>query len=143
PSDDPWDARDGWRTGGRRAPARMRLEGHGLVSARERPVEAIRDGDAVWIVDDGVPHRFAPAVDVAGAHAAEGSLEAPMPGVVLDVRAEPGAAVAEGDVLVVLESMKMELTVVAPAAGTVGDVHVRAGDHVARGATLLTVEAAA
>ena len=143
PTDDPWDARDGWRTGGRRAPARLRLEGHGLVEARHRPVEAIRDGDAVWIVDDGVPHRFAPAVDVAGAHAAEGSLEAPMPGVVLDVRTEPGASVGEGDVLVVLESMKMELTVVAPAAGTVGDVHVRAGDHVARGATLLTVEAAA
>jgi acetyl-CoA/propionyl-CoA carboxylase biotin carboxyl carrier protein len=139
PTDDPWDARDGWRTGGRRAPARLRLEDHGLVTAAQRPVETIRDGDAVWLVDDGVPYRFALATDVAGEHAGAGSLEAPMPGTILDVRAGAGDTVDEGDVLVVMESMKMELTIVAPTAGTVGDVLVSAGDRVTRGQALVEV----
>ncbi len=184
PSDDPWDARDGWRGGPRRASARLRLDSpDGPVEAQATPlsdgrwslpagrvaisppswwsdrrtpdrggaftvvdgaggtraVEVIRDGAAVWLVDDGVAHRFAPAADVAARHHGADSLEAPMPGVVLDVRTEPGADVREGDVLLVLESMKMELTVAAPADGTVGEIHVRAGDHVARGQALIEI----
>jgi biotin carboxyl carrier protein len=104
-----------------------------------RTVEVHRDGDAVWLVDDGVPTRWAPALDLAARHVAAGSLEAPMPGVVLDVRTQSGASVEEGDVLLVLESMKMELTVVAPRDGTVGEVHVRAGDHVKQGEILVSV----
>jgi biotin carboxyl carrier protein len=107
-----------------------------------RTVEAYRDGDAIWLVDDGVPTRWAPLRDDARRHLGSGSLDAPMPGVVLDVRAASGAAVAEGDVLIVLESMKMELAVVSPADGVVGEVHVRAGDHVAQGQVLIAVEAA-
>jgi acetyl-CoA/propionyl-CoA carboxylase biotin carboxyl carrier protein len=148
PSDDPWDARDGWRVSGARADARMRLTGpDGIVDAvaqladgaEPRFVEVVADGDAVWLIDDGVPTRWAPAPDLAAAHAAAGSLEAPMPGVVLDVRTETGAEVAEGDVLLVLESMKMELTVVAPTDGVVGELHVRAGDHVTQGQILVAV----
>jgi acetyl-CoA/propionyl-CoA carboxylase biotin carboxyl carrier protein len=151
-TDDPWDTRDGWRLSGATATARMRLHGpDGLVDATASPgdaievarrVEVIRDGDAVWLVDDGVATRWAPADEVAGEHVGGGSLEAPMPGVVLDVRTHAGAVVTEGDVLVVLESMKMELTVVAPADGTVGDVHVSVGEHVARGQALVEVVAA-
>jgi 3-methylcrotonyl-CoA carboxylase alpha subunit len=107
-----------------------------------RFVDAYRDGDAVWLVDVGVPTRWAPLRDNASRDAAGGSLDAPMPGVVLDVRAAAGASVAEGDVLVVLESMKMELAVVSPADGVVGEVHVRAGDHVTQGQALVAVEAA-
>jgi acetyl-CoA/propionyl-CoA carboxylase biotin carboxyl carrier protein len=169
-SDDPWEARDGWRPGGR-SWARARLSGEsGDVQAAVRPdgsgwfeadglrarlegdalrveaggvarrVEVIRDGASVWLVDEGLPTRWAFAGDALEQRALPGSLEAPMPGTVLDVPTEAGARVEEGDVLLVLESMKMELAIASPFDGVVGDVAVRAGDRVARGQELATVE---
>jgi len=74
----------------------------------------------------------------AVAHA--GSLLAPMPGGVVRVLAEPGAAVTAGQPLVVLEAMKMEHTVVAPVDGTVTEVQVAQGDQVDTGQVLAVVE---
>ena len=68
-----------------------------------------------------------------------GSLTAPMPGTVVRVTAEKGQAVAAGDVLVVLEAMKMEHAVRAAIDGTVEDVLVAAGEQVADGAVLVVV----
>ena len=59
---------------------------------------------------------------------------------VLTVRAQPGEAVAAGDVLFVVESMKMEIPVTAPAAGTVRDISVEPGDVVQEGDTLALID---
>ncbi len=60
-----------------------------------------------------------------------------MPGTVVQLRVQPGTAVSAGETLVVLESMKMEISIAAPRDGSIAAVHVAAGDQVERGATLI------
>ena len=69
----------------------------------------------------------------------EGHLRSPMPGLVLDVRAQPGTRVEAGTVLVVLEAMKMEHSLSAPWAGTVSAVAVKPGDRVEEGVELVVL----
>lgn len=68
-----------------------------------------------------------------------GHLTAPMPGKVLSVAVKAGEAVQKGQVLAVLEAMKMEHSITAPRDGTVGEVMVAAGDQVAEGVELLAL----
>ena len=65
------------------------------------------------------------------------SLTAPMPATVINVFVQPGAAVKKGDILVILEAMKMELPIHAPADAIVAAVHCRAGDLVQPETTLI------
>lgn len=66
-------------------------------------------------------------------------ITAPMPGKILKVVAAAGQAVKKGDVLVVLEAMKMENDIVAPADGTVASINVAAGQSVEPGEVLATM----
>ena len=80
----------------------------------------------------------APAAPVAAAPAGGESVNAPMPGNVLDIKVANGASVKRGDVLIILEAMKMENEIVAPCDGTV-NVVVTKGAAVETGAVLCTI----
>ena len=117
---------------------------HGKIGDRRVAAAVIAQGDRRHVFFDGRTYVFgyADALGVAGdAHEEEGSgLVSPMPGKVIALLAAPGAAVAKGAPLLVLEAMKMEHTISAPHAGTVKRFRFAAGDQVAEGVELVEFE---
>jgi glutaconyl-CoA decarboxylase len=86
------------------------------------------------------PVAAAPAAAPAPVAAAAGEqVTAPMPGTILKVNVTQGAAVKKGDILVVLEAMKMENEILAPKDGTVAQVAVSKGATVDTGALLAVI----
>ena len=81
----------------------------------------------------------APAAPAAPAPAGGTKIESPMPGNILKVNVKQGDAVRKGDVLMILEAMKMENEIMAPCDGTVSGVNVSAGNAVESGALLCTI----
>lgn len=81
----------------------------------------------------------APAPAPAAAPAGGEKVAAPMPGTILDIRCSVGQQVNAGDVLFILEAMKMENEICAPRAGTIGSICVQKGASVATGAPLCTM----
>ena len=82
----------------------------------------------------------APAPAPAAAPAAGATtVEAPMPGKILNIKVSAGQAVKFGETVIVMEAMKMETEIVAPADGTVAQILVKAGDAVDTGAALVTL----
>ena len=82
----------------------------------------------------------APAAPAAPAVTGAGDpVNAPMPGTILKVNVQNGQAVKEGDVLVVLEAMKMENEILAPKSGTVTQVLVSKGSSVDTGAPMVVI----
>ena len=69
----------------------------------------------------------------------EAILKAPMPGVVVEVPVTVGQEVVQGDIVLVLESMKMQNEFKAPRAGTVHMIYVAAGDKVEQNDTMITI----
>jgi 3-methylcrotonyl-CoA carboxylase alpha subunit len=114
----------------------------GQIDGRDVEARVDRDDEATVVRRQCLRFEFRP--DTGAEHHAsaehEGHVRAPMPGHVLDVRATAGADVAAGAVLIVLEAMKMEHSLVAPWAGTVKSVAVKPGDRVEEGAELVVLE---
>ena len=86
----------------------------------------------------------APVAAPAAAPAASGAagsvkVESPMPGKILAIKANVGQAVKKGDVVMILEAMKMENEIVAPADGTIAGINVAVGDSVESGDTLASM----
>lgn len=82
----------------------------------------------------------APAVKPAAAPVGAGTkVNAPMPGTILDVKVQAGQSVKRGQVLVILEAMKMENEIQAPCDGKITGVNVRKGDSVETAALLCTI----
>ena len=113
------------------------------VGGQSYTVEVEEGGDITGMVpvQGGAPLQAdagAPAAAAAPAGGGEPVL-APLAGNIFKVVAHPGQAVQEGDLLLILEAMKMETEVRAPRAGTVGTISVSVGDSVAVGDTLMTL----
>ncbi|XRQ14552.1 biotin carboxylase N-terminal domain-containing protein [Actinomadura welshii] len=119
-------------------PERVVLEHDGL----RETFAVTAAGDSVHVDSrlGPVAFRAVPRFTDPSSRVAPGSLLAPMPGTVLRVETEPGAEVADGQTLVVLEAMKMEHRITAPSAGTVTALNAAAGQQVEAGAVLAIIE---
>ena len=103
-------------------------------------------GAATPVVQAAAPTpKAAPAKKAAPKAAASAGAQggvkvnAPMPGKILGIKASAGQAVKKGQVLLILEAMKMENEIVAPQDGTVASVNVTVGEQVEAGAVIATL----
>ena len=99
-------------------------------------VEEMGEGAATSAPAPAAAPKPAPAAAGAGAV----KINSPMPGNILSVKASAGQAVKKGDVLMILEAMKMENEICAPQDGTIASVQVAAGDSVESGDVLVTMD---
>ena len=114
------------------------------VGIRKTLAYAVNDRARTWVFIDGRTY----VIETEDRDASPGgratdnqlALSAPMPATVIAVNVAPGQEVAEGDVLVLLEAMKMELPIKAPHAGRVKSIACREGELVAAGVPLLELE---
>ncbi len=103
--------------------------------------QAIVDGVGHLFATEGLEQRsFADLRAAAGAVAGNGLLTAIMPGLIIRVPVQQGDAVKAGDVIVVLEAMKMENEICAPIDGTVKELWVKRGDIVEQNKKLALIE---
>jgi oxaloacetate decarboxylase alpha subunit len=106
------------------------------VNGKSYVVE-VSEGGEVGAIDEqgGEPPKAPPAQEASSGE----TIAAPLAGNIFKINVKPGDSVAEGDVVIILEAMKMETEVKADRSGTVGNVSVKVGDTVVVGDELLTL----
>ena len=107
-------------------------------NAYEVEIEEVKAAAPVAAAPKAAP-AAAPAPKAAPAAAGDNTVTAPMPGKIVKLVASVGQAVNAGDVLLILEAMKMQNEITAPAAGTVKSFAVNAGDSVKPGQTMVVI----
>jgi 3-methylcrotonyl-CoA carboxylase alpha subunit len=107
-------------------------------------VAVASDGASTWVFVNGHVARIEPADLTATRGRArsrgDAGVMSPMPATVVSINTAPGKAVSEGETVIVLEAMKMELPIKAPKSGVVKAVHCAKGDLVQPGVVLLELE---
>ena len=133
-------------------PVNLHLEDDGTavltVNGHSEKVLVATRGDDVFIHLDGVAYQLRyehPLQRLAAQSTGSGEdlVRAPMPGSLVAVNIKPGQIVARGEALLVMESMKMETTIIAPRDGVIEAVHFAVGQTFDRDALLLGLEAVA
>ena len=111
-----------------------------FVEEREEAWEVLIHGEVYMVkVEDERAHRLAQARGTAVAVTGEATISSPMPGIIISVAVKEGDAVAKGQKVVILESMKMENELTAPRDGVVIRAAVAAGASVEKGQVLLVI----
>ena len=108
------------------------------VTVEEGGAGSVATTAAPKAVPKAAPKAAPKAVAPAGAQGSV-KIQAPMPGKILAVKANAGQAVKKGEVVLVLEAMKMENEIVAPQDGTIAGVNVAVGGQVEAGDVLATM----
>jgi len=167
PSDgwpDPWSAADGFSlgparqldldvvVGGQPRKASVRWQASSRtgaevtvdgVAAAAEGARVVRVGDSAVVIHEGLQRTVAlksyDAVDVDHLDG-DGVIKAPMHGKVLAIFVAPGASVAKGERVAIVEAMKMEHALLAPHDGTVGEVTAEVGAQIAEGAKIMSIE---
>jgi propionyl-CoA carboxylase alpha chain len=111
------------------------------ITGQRASARVTRSGEHLYVQSPRgtVAFEIIPRFEVRLAEVTPGGLNAPMPGLILDVRVKSGQHVVAGETLVVMEAMKMEHVISAPHSGTVNDVLVTVGQQVDRDVALLTL----
>lgn len=118
-------------------------EVHFLADGRQQRAAFVRDGAQLWLSSDRASHGYRDLTYAAAAGAAasaSGRLLAPMDGRIVAVQAQVGAAVRRGEILAVLEAMKMEFAIAADSDGVVDSVDCREGQQVRARQLLVTLQ---
>jgi len=111
-----------------------------VVEERDDQYHVLMVGDLYEVkVTDERSRRLADAFMAFGDLAGEVAIRAPMPGLIVRVPVSEGEAIAKGDTVIILESMKMENELKAPRDGTIHRVSVKAGDSVEQNKVLITI----
>ncbi|MBP6016901.1 MAG: biotin/lipoyl-binding protein [Candidatus Promineofilum sp.] len=109
----------------------------------DRPYELVFDSNLQYINAYDGPHKVEVQDDnqaVARPRSGDGRVKAPIPGLIIRVLVEPGAAVRAGQALLILEAMKMENEIRAPFDGVVSSISTAVGQSVVRNQVLIEVQ---